>query len=147
MSQAPFGIVSLAAGGSEGHPQVRERVKKIKKIIYLYLYIYIYLSFIIYISFSLLQYYGTVVPVEIIDDLRFAKTGSGETSEETEEELAVFSNAQQQNMAGMRFSQTANFGELPNPAIPGGFLAHAYDLVCEKRQNTHALFAPRSCEN
>lgn len=47
---APFGVVSLAAGGSEGHPD---------------------------------------------------------------------------NMAGMRWSQTANFGELPNPALPGGFLAHA----------------------
>jgi hypothetical protein len=79
--------------------------------------------------------------VEIIDDLRFAKTGSGETSEETEEELAVFSNAQQQNMAGMRFSQTANFGELPNPAIPGGFLAHAYDLVCEKTKHARPFRA------
>ena len=58
---APFGVVSLAAGGSEGHPD---------------------------------------------------------------------------NMAGMRWSQTANFGELPNPALPGGFLAHA----CEY-QYIHRLSA------
>jgi hypothetical protein len=58
LSQAPFGIVSLAAGGSEGHPQVRERVKKIKKIIYLYLYIYIYNIYILFSS-SILRYCST----------------------------------------------------------------------------------------
>ena len=32
------------------------------------------------------------------------------------------------NMAGMRWSQSANYGEVPNPAMPGVFLAHAYLL-------------------
>lgn len=32
------------------------------------------------------------------------------------------------NMAGMRWSQSANYGTAPNPAMPAVFLAHAYDL-------------------
>jgi hypothetical protein len=32
------------------------------------------------------------------------------------------------NMAHMRWSQTANYGHLPNPALPHCFMAHAYDL-------------------
>jgi sialate O-acetylesterase len=30
---------------------------------------------------------------------------------------------------GMRWSQTANYGRLPNPAMPHTFLAQAYDLA------------------
>eukprot|EP00937_MAST-01D_sp_MAST-1D-sp2_P001328 g1328.t1 len=33
-----------------------------------------------------------------------------------------------QHMGGMRWSQTANFGVLPNPALPHSFLAQAYDI-------------------
>jgi sialate O-acetylesterase len=33
-----------------------------------------------------------------------------------------------ESMAGMRWSQTANYGALPNAAMPNTFLAHAYDL-------------------
>lgn len=33
-----------------------------------------------------------------------------------------------QNMAGMRWSQTGNYGSLPNNAMPNTFLAQAYDL-------------------
>jgi hypothetical protein len=32
------------------------------------------------------------------------------------------------NMAGMRFSQTCNYGVLPNSACPNTFLAHGYDI-------------------
>ena len=32
------------------------------------------------------------------------------------------------DFAGMRWSQTANYGTLPNPAMPNTFLAQAYDL-------------------
>ena len=32
------------------------------------------------------------------------------------------------HMAGMRWSQTANFGVLPNPTMPHSFLAQVYDL-------------------
>ena len=33
-----------------------------------------------------------------------------------------------QNMAGMRWSQSGNYGETPNPAMAAVFLAHAYDM-------------------
>merc|ERR1712185_479649 len=33
-----------------------------------------------------------------------------------------------ENMAAMRWSQTANYGAVPNAALPNVFLAHAYDL-------------------
>ena len=33
------------------------------------------------------------------------------------------------DIGGMRFSQTANYGSLPNAAMPSTFLAQAYDLV------------------
>lgn len=55
----------------------------------------------------------------------------------TTDELAPFgivtlaaggSEGKPQNMAGMRWSQSANFGHTPNPAMPKVFLAHAYDL-------------------
>eukprot|EP00040_Diaphanoeca_grandis_P042178 m.264329 g.264329 ORF g.264329 m.264329 type:complete len:830 (+) comp55607_c0_seq1:15-2504(+) len=32
------------------------------------------------------------------------------------------------DIGGMRWSQTSNFGTLPSPQIPNSFLAHAYDL-------------------
>ena len=32
------------------------------------------------------------------------------------------------DMGGMRWSQTGNYGVLPNPALPNTFLAQAYDL-------------------
>jgi hypothetical protein len=32
------------------------------------------------------------------------------------------------DIGGMRWSQTANFGTLPSPAMPNTFLAHAFDL-------------------
>ena len=32
------------------------------------------------------------------------------------------------DIGGMRWSQTSNYGTLPSPAIPNSFLAHAYDL-------------------
>ena len=31
-------------------------------------------------------------------------------------------------MGGMRWSQTANYGVLPNPRMPNSFLAQVYDL-------------------
>ena len=40
-------------------------------------------------------------------------------------------------MAGMRWSQTANYGVLPNAAMPNTFLAHAYDLG-DPMDNLHA---------
>jgi hypothetical protein len=33
------------------------------------------------------------------------------------------------NMAGMRWSQTANYGTMPNAAIPNSFVAQAFDLA------------------
>eukprot|EP00620_Florenciella_sp_RCC1587_P012536 CAMPEP_0182557330 /NCGR_PEP_ID=MMETSP1324-20130603/1268_1 /TAXON_ID=236786 /ORGANISM="Florenciella sp., Strain RCC1587" /LENGTH=813 /DNA_ID=CAMNT_0024769361 /DNA_START=135 /DNA_END=2573 /DNA_ORIENTATION=- len=33
------------------------------------------------------------------------------------------------NMSLMRWAQTANYGVLPNPAMPNTFMAHAYDLA------------------
>ena len=33
-----------------------------------------------------------------------------------------------QHMAALRWSQTANFGSLPNVLMPNTFLAHAYDI-------------------
>ena len=34
-----------------------------------------------------------------------------------------------QNMAGMRWSQSANYGDVPNPAMPNVFLAHGADII------------------
>ena len=34
-----------------------------------------------------------------------------------------------QHMAGMRWSQTANYGYWPNPALPNSFGAQVYDLA------------------
>ena len=33
-----------------------------------------------------------------------------------------------QHMAGMRWSQTANYGTLPSPGLPNSFVAQVYDL-------------------
>lgn len=33
-----------------------------------------------------------------------------------------------QHMAGMRWSETSNFGTLPSPAMPNSFVAQVYDL-------------------
>ena len=32
------------------------------------------------------------------------------------------------DMGGMRWSQTANYGVLPNPAMPNTFVAQAFDI-------------------
>lgn len=46
---------------------------------------------------------------------------------------------------GMRWSQTANYGRLPNPAMPHTFLAHAYDLP-DPYSSIHSLcYFARCC--
>ena len=59
------------------------------------------------------------------------------------------------DIGGMRWSQTANYGVLPNPAMPATFLAHAYDLHDPWGDHTCAIwlccpslsFHPGICAN
>ena len=43
------------------------------------------------------------------------------------------------DIGGMRWSQTANFGTLPSPSMPNTFLAHAYDLGDPWAQSTSCM--------
>lgn len=76
--------------------------------------------------------YGCQLPAMVAEWRRQWSSTAGTTDPEapfgTVSLAAGGSEGHPANMAGMRWSQTGNFGEMPNPAIPSGFLAHAYDL-------------------
>ena len=49
------------------------------------------------------------------------------------------------NMAAMRWSQTANYGSVPNSAMPGTFLAHAFDIGDPWARGSHGGARSNNC--
>lgn len=59
--------------------------------------------------------------------------------------LASSGSAGGSNMGAMRYAQTANYGVVPNPALPNVFLAQAYDLDDEWGPEAGPCFSLWSC--
>lgn len=76
--------------------------------------------------------YGCQLPAMVAEWRQIWSSTPGTTSSQAPFGVVTLaaggSEGHDENMAGMRWSQTGNYGKLPSAAIPNGFLAHAYDL-------------------